>query len=134
MSPVDEPVTGVDLDAIKLIHPVVRAMGRVYFRYECTGFEHIPKEPTLVVANHSAYPLRLPGTSNDAGWFRVDGHPDWFVWEVPAEFSESSICEDVTVAETGARPMDEATVNAGDDQFDPTNDLASLAPGKIGNA
>ena len=70
---------------------------------------------TLVVANHSAYSLRLLGTSYDAGWFRVDGHTGWFVWDVPDEFSGSSICEDVTVDQMGELPMDEAMVEPGDE-------------------
>ena len=94
--------------------------------------EEIAAAPTvtLVVANHSAYPLRLPGTSHDAGWFRVDGHPDWFVWKVPDDLSGSSICEDVTVAQTGAQPMDEAVVNAGDEyRFDWKTNV--FGPGEV---
>jgi len=77
--------------------------------------EEIAAAPTvtLVVANHSAYPLRLPGTWDSAGWFRVNGHAGWFVWDVPDEFSESSICEDVTAAQLGEQPMDEVMLGVG---------------------
>jgi hypothetical protein len=65
----------------------------------------------ITVSNHSDMTLSLPAvTGSGTGWLRVDGHPDWFFWEVPDTFASSEICEDVTHDQVGDLPTQGATL------------------------
>lgn len=47
-----------DPDLVRLAVDLFRAIGRVYFRYEVRGVEHVPAEgPALLVGNHNGGPL-----------------------------------------------------------------------------
>ncbi len=74
MIPVDEAPTGIDLDAIKRLHPFLRNFGRAYFRYRCTGFENVPPTPTLLVANHSGGKIPVDMFLFGSAWYDHFGY------------------------------------------------------------
>ena len=64
-----EPRIGdVDMDAVRIVHHYLDPMSK-YFRYEARGLERIPKEHTLVVANHSGGKLPIDMFLFGHAWF-----------------------------------------------------------------
>jgi 1-acyl-sn-glycerol-3-phosphate acyltransferase len=64
-----EPKLGeVDMDAVRLMHRYMDPFAR-YFRFEARGFERIPKENTLIVANHSGGKIPIDIFLFGHGWY-----------------------------------------------------------------
>ena len=58
----------VDMRVLRRSSKVLGTLGKYYFRNEMRGFEHIPSEQTILVANHDGGVLPMNGLLFGAAW------------------------------------------------------------------
>ena len=65
-----------DYELVKLAVPVVKALGKAYFRAEVRGIERVPEGSAMIVGNHNAGITFLEPFVMEAAWYEAKGESD----------------------------------------------------------